>query len=88
MPRLRSANNKYFVALLLIMFAGIPICSEAEIYTYNNGDQIVTIKGLRLDSSSFDPRENRYIPHNGGNDFIIMEQFDKNCGPNSVQMLL
>ncbi len=88
MPRLRSANNKYFVALLLIMFACIPICSEAETYTYNNGDQIVTIKGLRLDSSSFDPKASRYIPHNGGNDFIIMEQFDKNCGPNSVQMLL
>ncbi len=75
-------------AFAWLTLALIPICSEAEVYTYNNGDQIVTIKGLRLDSSSFDPRANRYIPHNGGNDFIIMEQFDKNCGPNSVQMLL
>ena len=85
--------NKYFKATLRTVFAlltlvCLPICSEAEIYSYSNGDQIVTIKGLRLDSSSFDPSANRYIPHNGGNDFIIMEQFDKNCGPNSVQMLL
>ena len=85
--------NKYFEVTLCTVFALLtlallPICSEAEVYNYNNGDQIVTIKGLRLDSSSFDPTANRYIPHNGGNDFIIMEQFDKNCGPNSVQMLL
>lgn len=89
----REHPNKYFKATLRTVFAlltlvGLPICSEAEIYNYNNGDQIVTIKGLRLDSASFDPSANRYIPHNGGNDFIIMEQFDKNCGPNSVQMLL
>ncbi len=74
-----------FALLTLVL---LPICSEAEIYNYNNGDQIVTIKGLHLDASSFDPTANRYIPHNGGNDFIIMKQFDKNCGPNSVQMLL
>lgn len=89
----REHLNKYFKATLrtvftLLTLVGLPICSEAEIYNYNNGDQIVTIKGLRLDSASFDPSANRYIPHNGGNDFIIMEQFDKNCGPNSVQMLL
>ena len=89
----REHPNKYFEATLRTVFAlltlvRLPICSEAEIYSYSNGDQIVTIKGLRLDSSSFDPSVNRYIPHNGGNDFIIMEQFDKNCGPNSVQMLL
>ena len=83
--RLRATPHIVFAWLTLIL---LPICSEAEIYNYNNGDQIVTIKGLRLDSSSFDPKANRYIPHNGGNDFIIMEQFDKNCGPNSVQMLL
>ncbi len=85
--------NKYFKVTLhtvfaLLTLALLPICSEAEIYAYNNGDQIVTIKGLHLDLSSFDPGVNRYIPHNGGNDFIIMKQFDKNCGPNSVQMLL
>ena len=85
--------NKYVKVTLYTVFALLtlvllPICSEAEIYTYNNGDQIVTIKGLHLDSSSFDPRIDRYIPHKGGNDFIIMKQFDKNCGPNSVQMLL
>ncbi len=84
--------NRFKVTLCalfaLLTLALLPISGEAEIYNYNNGDQIVTIKGLRLDASSFDPRINRYIPHNGGNDFIILEQFDKNCGPNSVQMLL
>ena len=77
-----------YILFALLTLALLPISSEAEIYNYNNGDQIVTIKGLHLDASSFDPTANRYIPHNGGNDFIIMEQFDKNCGPNSVQMLL
>ena len=84
-PRLRGTLHTVFALLTLAL---IPIYSEAEIYTYNNGDQIVTIKGLRLNLSAFDPKANRYIPHNGGNDFIIMKQFDKNCGPNSVQMLL
>ena len=76
------------IAFVLLILVGTAIYSEAEVYNYNNGDQIVTIKGLRLNLSSLDPIANRYLPHNGGNDFIIMEQFDKNCGPNSVQMLL
>ncbi len=83
-----SLKGTLHIALALIVLTGISTHSAAEVYTYNNGDQIVTIKGLHLDVSSFDPLTNRYIPHNGGNDFIIMEQFDKNCGPNSVQMLL
>ena len=87
--------NTYFRTILLmlvalLMFAVIPVCSEAEIYPYRYGSErkIVTIKGLPLDVSWFDPVANGYIPHKGGNDFIMMEQFDSNCGPNSVQMLL
>ena len=77
-------------ALALLMLAVTPICSEAEVYPYpyGKGDEIVTLKGLPLDLTRFDPIANGYIPHKGGNDFIMMEQFDKNCGPNSVQMLL
>ena len=75
-------------ALALITLAVTPTRSEAEVYTYRNGEQIVTLEGLPLDLSWFDPVANGYIPHKGGNDFIMMEQFDKNCGPNSVQMLL
>lgn len=87
--------NKYYeitlhTVLILLTFAVIPICSEAEVYPYRYGDdqKIVTINGLSLDVSRFDTVANGYIPHKGGNDFIMMEQFDKNCGPNSVQMLL
>ena len=75
-------------ALALITLAVTPTRSEAEVYTYRNGEQIVTLEGLPLDLSWFDPVANGYIPHKGGNNFIMMEQFDKNCGPNSVQMLL
>lgn len=28
------------------------------------------------------------LPEKGGNDFIIMEQFDRDCGPTSVEMVL
>ena len=77
-------------ALVLLTLAVTPICSEAEVYPYpyGKGNEIVTLKGLPLDLTRFDPIANGYIPHKGGNDFIMMEQFDKNCGPNSVQMLL
>ncbi|MCY4554042.1 MAG: C39 family peptidase [Candidatus Poribacteria bacterium] len=77
-------------ALALLMLAVIPICSKAEVYPYPYGkdNEIVTLKGLPLDLTRFDPIANGYIPHKGGNDFIMMEQFDQNCGPNSVQMLL
>ena len=79
---------KLHIAFVLLILVSTATYSEAEVYNYNNGDQIITVKGLRLNLSSLDPIANRYIPHNGGNDFIIMEQFDSNCGPNSVQMLL
>ena len=77
-------------ALTLLTLALTPIGSEAEVYPYpyGRGKEIVTLKGLPLDLTRFDPIANGYIPHKGGNDFIMMEQFDKNCGPNSVQMLL
>ena len=75
-------------ALVLLTLAVISTRSEAEVYPYRIHGQIVTIKGLPLDLSRFDRVANGYIPHKGGNDFIMMEQFDKNCGPNSVQMLL
>ena len=80
----------FHTLLALIMFAGISTRSEAEVYPYpyGKGNEIVTLKGLPLDLTRFDTIANGYIPHKGGNDFIIMEQFDKNCGPNSVQMLL
>ena len=85
--RLKVALHTVFA---LLMLALIPICSEAEVYPYpyGKGNEIVTLKGLPLDLTRFDPIANGYIPHKGGNDFIMMEQFDKNCGPNSVQMLL
>ena len=77
-------------ALACLTLAVTATCSEAEVYPYpyGKGNEIVTIKGLPLDLSWFDPVANGYIPHKGGNDFIMMEQFDLNCGPNSVQMLL
>ncbi len=90
MKHLRYSYNTFHIALVLLMLAATPICSEAEVYPYpyGKGNEIVTLKGLPLDLTRFDPIANGYIPHKGGNEFIIMEQFDKNCGPNSVQMLL
>lgn len=87
--------NKHFkitlyALLVLLTLTVIATRSQAEVYpySYKSGKKIVTIKGLPLDLSWFDPVANGYIPHKGGNDFIMMEQFDNNCGPNSVQMLL
>ena len=79
-----------YILIALLTFAGISTRSAAEVYPYpyGKGNEIVTLKGLPLDLTRFDPIANGYIPHKGGNDFIMMEQFDKNCGPNSVQMLL
>lgn len=90
MRHLRYCYNTFHIMLVLLMLAVIPICSKAEVYPYpyGKGNEIVTLKGLPLDLTRFDPIANGYIPHKGGNDFIMMEQFDKNCGPNSVQMLL
>ncbi len=62
--------------------------AAAERYTYPSGGQIVTLQGLPLNLTHFNARANGYIPDKGGNDFIIMEQFNRNCGPNSVQMVL
>ena len=86
----KSFRGTLHSVLVLLMLAVIPTRSEAEVYPYRYGNdqKIITIKGLPLDLSWFDPIANGYIPHKGGNDFIMMEQFDKNCGPNSVQMLL
>jgi predicted double-glycine peptidase len=90
MRHLRYSHNTFHIALVLLTLAATPICSEAEVYPYpyGKGNEIITLKGLPLDLTRFDPIANGYIPHKGGNDFIMMEQFDKNCGPNSVQMLL
>ena len=90
MRLLCHSHNTFRITLILLIFAITAVCSEAEIYPYRYGDdqKIVTIKGLPLDLSRFDTVANGYIPHKGGNDFIMMEQFDNNCGPNSVQMLL
>ena len=62
--------------------------AAAERYTYPSGRQIVTLRGLSLNLTQFNAKANGYIPDKGGNDFIIMEQFNRNCGPNSVQMVL
>lgn len=62
--------------------------AAAERYTYPSGGQIVTLQGLPLNLTHFNAKANGYIPDKGGNDFIIMEQFNRNCGPNSVQMVL
>ena len=71
------------IALILIISNAV-----AERYTYPSGGEIVTLQGLPLNLTHFNARANGYIPDKGGNDFIIMEQFDRNCGPNSVQMVL
>lgn len=71
------------IALILIISN-----AEAERYTYPSGGQIVTLQGLPLNLTQFNAKADGYIPDKGGNDFIIMEQFNRNCGPNSVQMVL
>ena len=85
-----SFKTTLHTLIALLTFAGISTPSAAEVYpySYGKGKEIVTLKGLPLDLTRFDPIANGYIPHKGGNDFIMMEQFNKNCGPNSVQMLL
>lgn len=76
-------------AVLAVMaVALVPMSGIAEVYTYPSDGQIVTLRGLPLNLTKFDTNANGYVPNKGGNDFIIMEQFDKNCGPNSVQMVL
>ena len=44
-------------------------------------DETTLINGLQLRNESWWPSE-------GGNAFIIMEQYDNNCGPTSVEMVL
>ena len=78
-----------FTSLFLLLIIAFTVSTAtAESYTYRSGGGITTLRGLPLDLSHFNTRANGYIPHEGGNDFIIMEQFDKNCGPNSAQMVL
>ncbi len=77
-----------YTALIVITFALISNNAAAERYTYPSGGQIVTLRGLPLNLTQFNAKANGYIPNEGGNDFIIMEQFNRNCGPNSVQMVL
>lgn len=76
------------IALILIISALASNNAAAERYTYPGGGQIVTLQGLPLNLTQFNAKANGYIPDKGGNDFIIMEQFNRNCGPNSVQMVL
>ena len=42
--------------------------------------EVTTIGGLDI--------WNGYVPTRGGNSFIILEQFDRDCGPTSAEMLL
>ena len=81
----RYAFTPLFMLLIIALTANI---TRAERYTYRSGGEIVTLRGLPLDLSYFSRSANGYIPRKGGNDFIIMKQFDKNCGPNSTQMVL
>ena len=83
--KMRHLFTSLFSLLIIVLAANT---AAAESYTYRSGGGIVTLRGLPLDLSHFNTRANGYIPHEGGNDFIIMEQFDKNCGPNSAQMVL
>lgn len=76
------------IALILITCALALNNAAAERYTYPSGGEIITLRGLRLNLTQFNRKANGYIPDKGGNDFIIMEQFNRNCGPNSVQMVL
>lgn len=76
------------IVLILIISALVSNNAAAERYTYPGGGQIVTLQGLPLNLTQFNAKANGYIPDRGGNDFIIMEQFNRNCGPNSVQMVL
>jgi len=94
MKRLRHSVSReikaasLFAAIAVMTGALAPMSGIAEIYNYPGGGQIVTLKGLPLNFAQFDRNANGYVPNKGGNDFIMMEQFNNNCGPNSVQMVL
>ncbi len=77
-----------FAAITVMTGVLAPMSGIAEIYNYPGGGQIVTLRGLPLNFAQFDWNAYGYVPNRGGNDFIIMEQFKGNCGPNSVQMVL
>ena len=68
--------KKVGVFTLIVLFAVIIGLSPAAAQ-----DGTVLIDGLQL-------RDESWWPSNGGNAFIIMEQYDNNCGPTSVEMLL
>ncbi len=50
------------------------------IITVSARAEIVLIDGLELENDGY--------PDKGGNAFIILEQYDNNCGPTSVEMVL
>ena len=51
--------------------------------------EVVLIDGLELGNQYLvDDPQRRNIPDNGGNSFIILEQYLNNCGPTSVEMVL
>lgn len=77
-----------FAAIAVLTSTLLPMSGIAEIHNYPGGGQIVTLKGLPVNFAQFDSNARGYVPNKGGNDFIIMEQFNNNCGPNSVQMVL
>ena len=64
-----------------IILTLLTLCISLSItFAYANP---VLIGGLEIPPSSPDK-----VPDKGGNAFIILKQFDNNCGPTSVQMVL
>ena len=51
--------------------------------------EVVLIDGLEIGNQYLadDPQQRR-VPDNGGNSFIILKQYKTNCGPTSVEMVL
>ena len=73
---MRTRLFSTIIVLLVICCTIITISAPAE---------IVLIKGLELGRYI---NNGRRIPDKGGNSFIILEQYENNCGPTSAEMLL
>ncbi len=69
----------FFATILLLLKVGITVPSTHA--------EIVLINGLKL-GSRMDTKTGLRVPNTGGNAFIILKQYDNNCGPTSAEMVL
>lgn len=75
---MRTKLFSTIIGLLLMCGTIITVSAQAEIVLINGlelGNRINISTGLR-------------IPDKGGNSFIILEQYENNCGPTSAEMVL